>query len=180
MNLPKFPLFDDPVRENMIEESDESCDFCEEARGAIYTGNIYGEADVSDLICCPWCIADGTAADRGAAFNAGDIYPVLPGTPQLTDEDRDLVEGRTPGFTSWQDHGWQICCGRACIYLGEADASDLRGRWASAISSMFAGDGMNPQEIDEIVDAVTRGGSPCGYVFRCQVCGGLKGLWDCD
>lgn len=178
--LPDFPLFPDPLREDVFEKSKKTCTFCKQARGWIYTSTIYGEGDVGEATCCPWCIADGTAAKQGAFFHDGSIFPVLPGTPQLTAADRELVERRTPGFTTWQDHGWQICCGRACIYLGEADEGDLQGRWAGAVETIFKDDDFPEEEVEEMIEGIVKGGSPAAYVFKCQTCGKLHGFWDCD
>jgi hypothetical protein len=114
---------------------------------------------------------------RGISFNDSTIYPVSESTLQLSAEDQDLVEHRTPGFTTWQGNHWLMYCGRACVYLGEADAADLRGGWAGAIPSMFAGEERLQKEIFE---NIRRGGSPCAYVFQRQGCQTLVGNWDCD
>jgi uncharacterized protein len=177
---PEFPLFPDPVRERVIERSERKCSICEHQRGSIYTGPQYGQSPATDdLTVCPWCIADGSAGGRGLHFNDPTIYPAFDSTPQLTADDRTLVARKTPGFVTWQGNHWLMCCGRACLYLGEADPADLRGRWSSAIPSMFAGEDRDAAEIEEIVSEVTRGGVLCAYVFQCQVCRGLRAYWDC-
>jgi uncharacterized protein CbrC (UPF0167 family) len=94
--------------------------------------------------------------------------------------DRELVEQCTPGFTTWQDYEWLVCCGRACRYVGEAESEDLRGRWQSAVPTLFEGQNLKPERAEEIVDAITKGESPCAYIFQCQVCARLLGFWDCD
>lgn len=172
-----FPLFVDPVREGVIGPSEVACGICGLQRGCIYTGPQYGSSD--RMTICPWCIADGSACDRGIALNDATIYPLLPSTPQMTIEDRRMVEGLTPGFTTWQGNRWLMCCGRACVYLGEAESADLRGRWHGVIPSMFQDSGFGAAEMEEIVDRVMKGGSPCAYVFQCQVCQSLHGYWDC-
>jgi uncharacterized protein len=176
--LPVFPLFLDPVRENVIEPSGAACGICGQSRGYVYTGPHYGE--LSDVTICPWCIADGSACSRGISFNNATILPLLDSTPQMNSEDQRLVEGCTPGFTTWQGNRWLMCCGRACLYLGEAESADLRGRWAEAVPSMFQDDGYPPDEIEYVLNHVNKGGGPsCAYVFQCQVCKALRGYWDC-
>lgn len=177
-HLPTFPLFADPVRENVVEPSNAACGICGLHQGHMYTGPRYGSSD--DVMICPWCIADGSACGHDIIFNDATIYPLFDSTPQMTIEDRRLVECLTPGFTTWQGNHWLMCCGRACVYLGEAASADLRGRWSDAIPSMFQDDRFAATEIDEIVDAVIKGGSPCAYVFQCRVCQRLRGYWDCD
>ncbi len=173
--MPRFELFEDPVREGIVEASEKTCDVCGLARGAVYNGQQFGEGD--DLVVCPWCIADGSAAARGRVFNVGEVYPLLPGTPQLTDEDKAMVEQRTPGYRSWQQLGWTVCCGRACLYLGEATQTDLRERWAEVVPTL---EDASAYAEGDVVSEVRPDGHISVYVFRCQVCGKMKGLWDCD
>ena len=98
--LPTFPLFRDPVDAGVFEKSKARCDACGEARGWVYTGPVYSEAEEEPTVC-PWCIADGTAADElGCTFNDATIYPMKPGVAQLPPEDAATVEGRTPGFAA--------------------------------------------------------------------------------
>ena len=180
-SFPTFPLFLDPVAEGSFEPSDFSCACCNRRRGWIHTCASCGPGD-NERTICPWCIADGSAAAKfDCSFNDATICPFLDTTPQLTASDRELVERRTPGFVSWQDHGWQVCCARACAYIGEADAADLAGRWAAAIPSILSKLKDWP-DADKagLIRNIRKGGSPCAYVFRCQVCGALKGFWDCD
>jgi uncharacterized protein len=174
--LPTFPLCPDPLRENVFVESADACDLCHTRRGWMYTGPTYGP--LNDVKICPWCIADGTAESADVSFNVGTIFPYFDSTPQLPADDRSLVEYRTPGFQTWQGNHWLMHCGRACIYLGEADAEDLLGRWSSAVPSMFEGDGWPQDEIDDLVRHVKRSQGPCAYVFQCQICGALRGFWD--
>lgn len=96
--LPVFPLFRDPVGQGVIVRGEDACLACGRARGWVYTGTMYGPGDNFRKVC-PWCIADGTAAAKfGCSFNDPTIYPMGPGTPQLSEEDRRLVEDRTPGY----------------------------------------------------------------------------------
>lgn len=174
-----FPLFPDPIRENIFGVYPDPCDICGYIRGLIYTGPQFSPSPATDdLAVCPWCIADGSAAARGLTFNDGTNYPCLDSTPQLTPQDRELVECRTPGFVTWQGNHWLMCCGRACIYLGEADTGDLQGRWDGAVQSMFNHLDWPLERIDELVASVGRAQSPNAYVFQCQVCAALRGYWD--
>lgn len=176
--LPTFRLFADPVKAESFEPSDQVCQLCGKARGWMYSGEPYGENEPPDCLC-PWCIADGTAAARGYTFNDATIFPFW--GPQLPPEDAAEVEGRTPEFTAWQGVKWQMCCGRACRYIGEASAEDLKGRWASAVEPIFghmrAEGGWDDARIAEVVDSIG-GGDPAAYVFECVVCGKLCGFWD--
>jgi uncharacterized protein CbrC (UPF0167 family) len=178
--LPTFRLFADPVGEGAFVPTDEACELCGKVRGWTCVGASYGGVDEVETLC-PWCVADGTAAARGYHFDDPTIYPVRDGSPQLPPEDAAEVEGRTPEFTTWQGVNWQMCCGRACRYIGEAKAEDLKGRWAGAVEPIFghmrAEDGWDDARIAEVVEAIGRG-DPAAYVFECVVCGKLHGFWD--
>jgi uncharacterized protein CbrC (UPF0167 family) len=181
--LPAFPLFRDPVGQESFEESDVECEACGRARGWVYTCGMYGPGDL-DRSLCPWCIADGSAAAKfGLSFNDATIYPCLEGSPQLPKDDQRMVETRTPGFTTWQDNGWRMCCGRACVYIGEAQEGDLMegGRWAAAAPDIVSSVEDWPEdERAELLDSFGVEGSPAAYIFECGQCGALKGFWDCD
>ncbi len=176
--LPQFPLFRDPVGEESFERSDVVCACCERGRGWVHTCGMFGPGDL-DRPICPWCIADGSAAAKfEGSFNDGTIYPAFKETPQLSKADRELVENRTPGFVTNQGVKWQMCCGRACVYIGEATAADLTGRWKSAVPSILRDcEGWSEEQKAELIASI--GIDPAAYVFECQVCGGLKGFWDC-
>jgi len=113
-------------------------------------------------------------------FNDASTQSNNPATITMTAADAELVEHRTPGFVTWQGNHWTACCGRACIYLGEADAKDLQGRWAQAVPSMYADLDWPADKIAEHVASFERESSPSAFVFKCQVCGKLQGYWDCD
>ncbi|HYD00201.1 MAG TPA: CbrC family protein [Phycisphaerales bacterium] len=179
-DLPTFPLFPDPVRERVFTKTANACGICNQDRAVLYAGPVYGKRPTRDRLVCPWCIADGSAAATGLFFNDSSTQSIGPGTARMTAADAALVEQRTPGFTTWQDNHWCACCDRACIYLGEADAEDLKGRWSQAVPSLFADCNWPPERVAETVERFERGGSPAAYIFKCQVCSKLQGYWDCD
>lgn len=179
--LPRFELFPSAFDAGVFEITDTSCDVCKRRRGMLYTGPQYSARKESDgMRCCPWCIADGSASRLGLTFNTPYIDESSPNTSQLSREDRDLFESRTPGFISWQGNLWLSCCGRACVYLGEADSADILGRWASVVPTLFESMDHDLDEQREIVADIRRGGPICAYVFQCRNCARLKGYWDCD
>lgn len=181
--LPDFPLFPDPMREGVVEATSEPCSVCHRSRGYVYTSAIYSSKSEADSIrVCPWCIHDGSAAKEGITFNDATIYPCFPDTSQLPPDDAELVEQRTPGFTTWQGNYWLMCCGRACVYRGEVEPGDLASRWASVIPSLFEGQELSEDTQQLILDGleVEDCASPAAYVFECQVCHRLLGYWDCD
>jgi Uncharacterised protein family (UPF0167) len=63
VELPRFTYHPDPRATGFVVESNAICLACGAARGHIYTGPVYAVEELAEAIC-PWCIADGTAADR--------------------------------------------------------------------------------------------------------------------
>ncbi|MFB6706007.1 CbrC family protein [Streptomyces sp. NPDC056333] len=61
--LPFFRYHPEPVTTGAVTASGEVCACCGQARGWIYTASFYTQQDVPGRIC-PWCIADGGAAER--------------------------------------------------------------------------------------------------------------------
>ena len=169
--LPTFPLFADPMREGSLKRTNLPCDLCGKTRGCLYkwTKSARDESLEARSIC-PWCIADGTAAKLGIRFHLACLGYSL--------ADKELLEGCTPGYSSWYDNFWETCCGRPCVFLGRAEPSDLRGRWASAVPSIFSSCKFSDQRIEQLIDLMDPESSPCAYVFQCRECGALRGNWD--
>ena len=66
---------------------------CGESRGFIYSGPVYGQEELDSSIC-PWCIADGSAAEK---FDA-EFTDVGSGIPADVPDDV-VARGRRP-------HSW--------------------------------------------------------------------------
>ena len=115
--LPEFPYHPDPVATGSVEASEATCRSCGCARGFVYTGPVYAvEAVVESL--CPWCIADGSAAEK---FDA-EFTDVGADAPD--DVPADVIETiarRTPGFEGRQQEHWLYHCGDGAAFLGTSE-----------------------------------------------------------
>lgn len=180
--LPVFSLFPDPWSQSIFDAEDFVCDGCGKPRSLKYALPLYSDQPLGDPHFCPWCISDGTAAARGFRFNSAMDESLPDDIEQMPEEDKALVERRTPGFFTWQQGQWLVCCSRAMVYLGEAKAEDARGRWKPATGDMIADLkrlGYDEKGTAEMLDQIG-GGHICMYVFRCQVCAKLRSFWDLD
>ncbi|MFE9404922.1 CbrC family protein [Streptomyces sp. NPDC006530] len=97
-----------------------ACVCCGRERGYVYRGPVYAVDELADRLC-PWCIADGSAAERfDAHFTAGtclgDDVPL---------EVFAAVDQRTPGFTAWQEPQWFFHCADGATFLGPAGSAEL-------------------------------------------------------
>ncbi|MEU5522663.1 CbrC family protein [Streptomyces sp. NPDC047860] len=118
-DLPFFRYHPDPLATGSIRAAAETCACCKRARGWIYTAAFYTAQDVGGQFC-PWCIADGSAAERfGGDFT--DSY----GLDGVSEDVVHEVTRRTPGFRAWQDPRWLVHCEDAAAFVGEVGYADL-------------------------------------------------------
>ena len=124
VDLPHFPYHRDPVASGSVEFCDTICECCGAARGAVYLDNIYTAAAVQSL--CPWCIADGSAAQKyNATFIDGwfcddNLDPV-----ELAAEYHHAVFGRTIGVATYNPIGWWVHCGEPAEYVTREEPYDM-------------------------------------------------------
>nr|WSW68731.1 CbrC family protein [Streptomyces sp. NBC_00995] len=131
--LPHFRCHPDPVASGSVRESAETCACCGLAPGWIYTATFFTRLDVSGSFC-PWCIADGSAAERFAGEFA-DGY----GLDGVSEETIEQVTRRTPGFHAWQDPHWLVHCNDAAAFVGRSDTPSRRPipRLSTSFDSTF-------------------------------------------
>src|SRR5437867_876141 len=63
VEFPEFPYHPDPRATGSVVVSDTSCVACGQSRGFVYAGPVYSQDELIDSLC-PWCIADGSAAEK--------------------------------------------------------------------------------------------------------------------
>lgn len=176
--LPSFRYHADPVATGSVAVSDNECVCCEQARGYIYTGPVYGEDDHQDDIC-PWCIADGSAHVKlGAEFTdpAGvGGYGDWEEVPATIYEE---VAHRTPGFNGWQQEKWFTCCKDAACFIGRAGYKELLALGASAIEAIRVESQLDGKEWEEYFKGLDKDDQPTAYLFRCLHCQKVGGYSD--
>lgn len=117
--MPAFRYHPDPLASGSIRESTETCVCCNHIKGRIYTATFYTAQKVSGRFC-PWCIADGSAAERFAG-EFTDSY----GLEGVSEETLHEVTRRTPGFHGWQDPHWLVHCHDAAAFISEVGYREL-------------------------------------------------------
>jgi uncharacterized protein len=173
-NLPAFRYHPDPVGNGVIVQESTKCPACGKKRPYQYVGPFYSEEEIEGI--CPWCIADGSAAEKfDAEFqDAASCEPV-------SDPDRLLeLTTRTPGYSGWQQEVWLSHCDDFCAFIGcvgwpeiETVADDLKDDIEEIQRQMQ----MTPEQFQ---DSLVNGGSHQGYLFRCLHCGKHRLTTDCD
>ncbi len=179
MDLPRFPYHPDPLATGSVEPSKEPCLACGKARGFIYAGPVYAEAELEGSFC-PWCVADGSAH---AKFEADFVdrdgvggYGAWDAVPEAVVEE---IAFRTPGFSGWQQERWWTHCGDAAEFLGPVGRSGAEEAGAAFLAALRAEAGI-ARDADwlDYVNALDRDRGPTAYVFRCRRCGALGGYSD--
>lgn len=170
MELPAFRYHPDPLRSGSIEASHEACRCCGQARGCIYSGPVYSEVEDLEGVLCPWCIADGRAAQKfdasfvdSEAF-AGDL-------PQAVEEEVCL---RTPGYSSWQPEAWPVCCGDAAAFLRPTGIEEIRREQreleGQLLSHIIYEMGISGGAATRLLNSLARDKGPTAYLFQCLHC----------
>ncbi len=165
--LPSFRYHPDPVGTGAFERHRSPCRSCGEVRGWVYAVVPSAVDDLRDALC-PWCIADGRAAERfDATFTDVDDAP--DGVSQRV---LDEVIRRTPGFAAWQAERWLFHCDDAAAFLGAAGWSEL-AHLPDAVESLRAEVtrwGWPAEVADDFVTSLDVDGEPTAYLFRCLHC----------
>jgi uncharacterized protein len=167
MSIPAFTYHPDPLATGSVKASDTACRCCGQARGYIYTGSVYAPGSYRDCIC-PWCIADGSAAQKFEAMFSDDHPLAQAGVPNEVIEE---VTRRTPGYNSWQQEVWLSCCGDACEFHGDAPCAELQDFKGDALARTLAAWEWRERDWPQFVQHYEPGGNPAVYKFRCRHCG---------
>lgn len=175
MDFPVFRYHPNPLSTEAIIPSSEKCDCCGEARGFAYCTTPYGLREISCI--CPWCIYDGSA-NRTLGAEFVDVTPLIAaGIPRSVVEEVSL---RTPGFISWQQEQWLVCCGDACEFHGDAPAEELCGLDTDGMKRLAEYSGFMEQDLPDILKNYVPKGSPAFYKFVCRNCGRVHYSGDGD
>jgi uncharacterized protein CbrC (UPF0167 family) len=155
----------DPVASGSIREAAEACACCERERGWIYTATFYTAREVNGRFC-PWCIADGSAAERFEGEFADSV-----GLDDVGEDVLHEVTRRTPGFQAWQDPHWLVHCQTAAAFVGEVGYAELAARpdaLAQLRADLRLGGGRDEAQLEQFLTHL--GDSATALLFRCTVC----------
>lgn len=164
--LPEFRYHPDPLATGNIKPSEAVCRCCGQTRGYIYTGPVYAIEELDEAIC-PWCIADGSAAEKFDATFA-DSHPLT--NVGLSDEIVEAVTRRTPGYTSWQQEDWLACCDDACEFHGDASRAEVRALNGEPLDELLTKLEWSASDWPDIAEGYEPGGDPAVYKFICRHC----------
>lgn len=171
MTLPAFRYHPDPVASGSVVASNKECACCEEARGYIYAGPVYGEDELDDALC-PWCIANGRAYEHLDATFVDDeaLGEDVPENVRLE------IVTRTPGFATWQSEHWPVCCSEPAAFVTPAGYSEIHQRFpqmeGSLLSHIIYEWGISGRAALKTLESLDVDRGPTAYVFQCHHCQG--------
>ncbi|MCW2941736.1 MAG: hypothetical protein JWN00_4721 [Actinomycetia bacterium] len=166
-DLPQFVYHPDPLKTGSVRASDEVCVCCLRQRGYIYSGPVFAVEELTGPLC-PWCVADGTAADRFEAdFSDAYLAPAGIGTEVVS-----TITNRTPGFSGWQQERWLFHCGDGAAFLGVVGARELEGDHTTleSLRQELSESRWPAEQVDQYLASLDRDGQPTAYLFECRSC----------
>lgn len=168
--LPTFRYHPDPIATGAFEKVTITCVSCSQQRPWRYVVPAYGTRDLRDSLC-PWCIADGSAADRfGLVFT--DLRGAAESAVPASDDVIDEIEQRTPGFSGWQQERWLFHCDDAAAFVGSAGWAEIRHLpdAMADVREQVGAWGFDQSESDAFMEALDLDSSPVAHIFRCLGC----------
>jgi uncharacterized protein CbrC (UPF0167 family) len=180
MVLPFFKYHPDPLHTGSVRPSENECVCCGQARGYIYVGPVYALEEYINCIC-PWCIADGSAHEKlGVGFTDRLGIDGFERWEKVSEQIKDEITFRTPGFSSWQSESWFTHCGDAAAFLGAVGYKELKDYGNDAIEAIRDNSFVPETEWDEYFKYLDKDGSPVAFLFKCLHCGIYSGYVDVD
>ncbi len=174
-SLPYFKYHPNPIETENIKPSEDSCICCEQKRGYTYEASIYTSEDLERSVC-PWCIANGSAAEKfDATFSDG--YALVENG--ISEEIIEEVTKRTPSYISWQQEVWLTHCKDVCEFHGDADEEEIRNFDAETFQRFCFENEIKDEVGELILKNYQKGGNPAIYKFICRHCCEVKHHFDC-
>lgn len=133
-----------------------------------YVGPVFAEEELENELC-PWCIADGSAADKYDAQFTDARWRVPDDVPA---EVTEIVLRRTPGFTGWQQERWLHHCGDGAEFHGRIGAKELSAL-PDAHRSLVADTaeyGWSADQLAKFLERLDPNDGATAYLFRCRHC----------
>ena len=169
MDLPTFRYHPDPIASGSVKASDAICVCCKQAKGYVYAGPVYAEADYEETIC-PWCIADGSAHE---SLDSTFVDSEALGNDVPADVIVEIT-ARTPGYASWQAEQWPACCADGTAFLKPVGIAEIRRdhyQWEGFLMEHIVHKmGISGDAARRLLESLNRDYGPTAYVFQCLHC----------
>lgn len=158
MCLPEFKYHPNAYKINIFTPEQGICSVCNKLRELKYNCSFYS-IEEPDYIC-PWCIADGSAAQK---YN-GQFNDYL-GIQDLPDDKLEEILLRTPGYVGWQQEVWLAHCNEPCAFIDYVGSEEIEPYFDEIKDDIEC----YPEDL--IKSSLSKNGSLVGYLFECVKCG---------
>jgi uncharacterized protein CbrC (UPF0167 family) len=172
--IPNFKYHLDPFQSKVFEQRDSKCPICKKKVSFVYVGPFYSNQDVDGI--CPWCISDGQAARK----YDGEFQDTQTIEGEISENAKDELIRRTPGYIAWQQAEWLVHCNEPCqfiAYVGWKELEEIGVDVVEDIEKQAKNYGLS---IEEFKERLFNEGALQGYLFRCVKCGKYRLTSDCD
>jgi len=167
--LPEFRYHPDPVGTGAFEQLGRVCKVCGQERGWSYVFGTYGSDDLRDAVC-PWCIADGSAAQRFDVLFT-DLRHSIAVPAAIAPGVAEEIQQRTPGFSGWHEEQWLFHCDDGAAFLGPVGWETLEQHPDAVADVHRRLHDVDPVDAEMLVASLDVEGLATGYLFRCLHCG---------
>jgi uncharacterized protein CbrC (UPF0167 family) len=166
--LPAFPYHPDPVATGSVVRAPVRCLCCGQQRSMAYVGPVFAEEELERELC-PWCIADGSAAETYDAQFTDVVWRV---PDDVSAEATEVVLRRTPGFHGWQQERWLYHCDDGAEFHGRVGAHELNAApdARQALLADLVSYGWSDDELKTFLESLDPDGVATAYLFRCRHC----------
>lgn len=179
-HLPYFKYHTDPLKTGSIEKRETICPVCNEKREYVYVGPFYSRSEVEDI--CPWCIANGKAADKydGTFQDHGEVEGITINPDTHGNEVIEELIKRTPGYYGIQQEKWLSHCNEPCNYLGQVGWKEIREMGIDVEEDIEIEAKKYRLSKEEFCKGLINKGFMQGYLFQCIHCGKYRLTSDID
>jgi len=162
-DFPKFKYHQNPFLWD-FKTDDAPCPCCGKVTGYIHEHTAIHEEEIENI--CPWCIADGSAAEKfGCVFN--DVSDIDGIPPERIDE----LTRRTPGLSTWQDLDWPTHCNDFYSFVDYVIWPKIKQMGIEKEIEQDLSENDSDFSVKEIKKGLHATSSMRGYLFRCLHCG---------
>lgn len=171
---PDFPVFKyhkNPLDTKAFVKSNKSCFACGQKRGWGCTETIKAEDVFEDGFFCPWCVYDGSAAEK---FKS-EFVSLYEENPGISQDCIDELTHRTPSILTWQDFEWPAHCNDFYEFINYVTWDDITklGIEKELEQDLLENEWLREANwtVSELKEVLCKGSSLQGYLFRCLHCG---------
>ncbi|WP_435237816.1 CbrC family protein [Psychromonas sp. PT13] len=163
--LPNFRYHPDPISSEVFVPSSKICPVCNKVNSLEYVGPFYSIVEVDGI--CPWCIANGKAAEKYDLTFVDEDEIEKVDNEQFVDE----LTKRTPGFFFPQEDNWPSHCGDYCVLIGTSSEVNIESKFDLLQNDILKIiDNLNISE-ENLKAELIRDNSPLwGTLFKCSKC----------